>query len=72
MQILFLNLQLIIYHLAAGSNIQRRHLSQEGCFSLKSAQKPETEMVSEAFRGRYDLDRPENITDCYRQYNRTS
>ena len=67
MQILFLNLQLIIYRLATGSNIQSRHLSQEGCFSLKSALKPEAEMVSEVFRGRYDLDKLENITNRYRQ-----
>ena len=30
-----------------------------------SALKPEAEMVSEASRGRYDLDKPENIMDCY-------
>ena len=51
-----------------GSNIRRRLLSQEGCFSL-AALKPETEMVSEASRGRYDFDKPENITDLYRQSN---
>ena len=32
-----------------------------------SALKPEAEMVSEASRGRYDFDKPENITDLYRQ-----
>ena len=35
-----------------------------------SALKPNAEMVSEASRGRYDLDRPENITDCHWQSNR--
>ena len=28
-------------------------------------------MVSEAPRGRYDFDKPENITDLYRQSNQT-
>ena len=37
-----------------------------------SALKPEAEMASEASRGRYDLDKPENITGRYRQSNRTS
>ena len=32
-----------------------------------SVLKPKAEMVSEASRGRYDLDKPENITDRYRQ-----
>ena len=32
-----------------------------------SALKPEVEMESEASRGRYDVDKPENITDLYRQ-----
>ena len=31
-----------------------------------SALKPEAEMASEASRGRYDLDKPENITGHYR------
>ena len=44
-------------------------LSQKDCFSL-SALKPEAEMISKAFRGRYDFDKPENITDLYRQSNR--
>ena len=58
--------------LAWGSNIQRRHLSQEGFFFYFSALKPEAEMASEASRGRYDLDKPENITDRYRQSNQTT
>ena len=37
-----------------------------------SALKPEAEMVSEASRGRHDLDKPENITDRYRQPNWTT
>ena len=37
-----------------------------------SALKPEAEMVSEASRGRYDFDKPENITDLYQQSNRTN
>ena len=37
-----------------------------------SALKPEAEMVSEASRGRYDFDKPENITDLYWQANRTN
>ena len=37
-----------------------------------SALKPEAEMISEAFRGCYDFDKPENITDLYRQSNRTN
>ena len=37
-----------------------------------SALKPEAEMASEASRGRYDLDKPENITGRFRQSNRTS
>ena len=37
-----------------------------------SALKPEADMASEASRGRYDLDKPENITGHYRQSNRTS
>ena len=36
-----------------------------------SALKPEAEMVSEASRERYDFDKPENVTDLYRQSNRT-
>ena len=34
--------------------------------------KPEAEMVSEASRGRYDFNKPENITDLYRQSHRTN
>ena len=45
------------------SNIQRRHLSQEGCSSLK----PRALVASKAFRGCYDFDKAENITDLYRQ-----
>ena len=37
-----------------------------------SALKPEAEMACEASRGRYDLDKPENIMVRYRQSNRTS
>ena len=37
-----------------------------------SALKPEAEMVSEASRGRYDFDKPVNITDLYQQSNRTN
>ena len=37
-----------------------------------SALKPGAEMVSEASRGRYDFDKPENITDLYRQSNRST
>ena len=37
-----------------------------------SALKPEADMASEASRGRYDLDKPENITGRYQQSNRTS
>ena len=37
-----------------------------------SALKPKAEMVSEASRGRYDCDKPENITDLYRQSNQTN
>ena len=29
-------------------------------------------MISEASRGRYDFDKPENITNLYRQSNRTN
>ena len=36
-----------------------------------SALKPEAEMASEASRGSYDLDKPENITARYRQSNWT-
>ena len=54
-----------------GSNIRRRHLCKKVVFYW-SALKPEDEMVSEASRGRYDLDKPENITDRYRQSNRTT
>ena len=37
-----------------------------------SVLKPEAEMVSEASRGCYDLDKHENITNLYRQSNRTN
>ena len=37
-----------------------------------SALKPEVEMAYKASRGRYDLDKPENITGHYRQSNRTT
>ena len=37
-----------------------------------SALKPEAEMISEASRGCYDFDKPENITDLYRHSNRTN
>ena len=37
-----------------------------------SALKPEAEMVSEASKGLYDIDKPENIIDLYRQSNQTN
>ena len=37
-----------------------------------SALKPEAEMVSEASRGCYHFDKPENITALYLQSNRTN
>ena len=39
---------------------------------IEMPKKPKAEMVSEAPRGRYDFDKPENITDHHRQSNRTN
>ena len=38
----------------------------------EEALKPRALVVSEASKGRYDLDKPENITDLYRRFGKNS
>ena len=54
------------------SHIRRRHLLQEGCFSLVRAKTRSWNGFWGIQRALYDFDKPENITDLCQQSNRTN
>ena len=62
-------MDVMCYH---GVKIYGEDTYRKNVVFLLSALKPEAEMVSDASRGRYDFEKPENITDLYRQSNQTN